>query len=129
MNETDPLDQLEQLVSERYPKGTTESFGKALRYQLHRLGRLNEPTKHDRKVATIALLELAADALTHSEYEDVRDELSVRVAKIAWECIGSGDINKAVARRYPATGGKDKLAELVCIAAPGATNAEAARRS
>ena len=39
----DPLDQLEELVSERYPKGTSDPFGRELRHQLHRLGRLNDP--------------------------------------------------------------------------------------
>lgn len=40
----DPIDQLAELVSDRYPKGTSDEFGKALRHQLHKLGRLNEPT-------------------------------------------------------------------------------------
>jgi hypothetical protein len=39
----DAIDRLAQLVADRYPKGTTDPYGKALRHQLHKLGRLNEP--------------------------------------------------------------------------------------
>lgn len=36
------LDSIEELVAREYPKGTQNSFGKALRHELHKAGRLNE---------------------------------------------------------------------------------------
>lgn len=39
----DAIDALAELVADRYPKGTQDEYGKALRHQLHKLGRLNEP--------------------------------------------------------------------------------------
>lgn len=43
--ESEALDRIEELVASRYPKGTEDPLGKALRHQLHRAGRLNVP-KH-----------------------------------------------------------------------------------
>jgi len=41
--ESEALDRIEELVASRYPKGTDDPLGKALRHQLHRAGRLNTP--------------------------------------------------------------------------------------
>lgn len=41
--ESEALDRIEQLVATRFPKGTDDELGRALRHQLHRAGRLNEP--------------------------------------------------------------------------------------
>jgi len=39
--ESEALDRIADLVDEVYPKGTANEFGRALRHQLHRAGRLN----------------------------------------------------------------------------------------
>lgn len=39
------LDAIAELVTAEYPKGTGDPVGKALRHELHKVGRLNEPKK------------------------------------------------------------------------------------
>jgi hypothetical protein len=39
--ESEALDRIAELVSEVFPKGTANEFGRALRHQLHKAGRLN----------------------------------------------------------------------------------------
>jgi hypothetical protein len=39
--ESEALDAIADLVSEVFPKGTTDPWGRAIRHQLHKTGRLN----------------------------------------------------------------------------------------
>lgn len=88
MNETnEPLDVLEELVEERYPKGTTDPYGRALRHQLHKLGRLNEPDYGLVLQRQLDLLMRAKGNARGSSYELKR--LTEELAYVMYDCTSA----------------------------------------
>jgi hypothetical protein len=85
------IDAIAKLVAERYPKGTTSELGKALRHELHKLGRLNDPEPVGPVLMDQAATIHEAASITPADFgSDIWDAESIRSwqLKLAWRLHG-----------------------------------------